>query len=90
MISKEALQGLLSEVESYSLEKTTSTDNMDKFCQAICAFSNDMPNSKKNGYLLIGVKDNGELSGLKVDDKLLLKIANIRTDGNILPQPLMY
>ena len=89
MISKEALQGLLSEVESYSLEKTTSTDNMDKFCQAICAFSNDMPNSKKNGYLLIGVKDNGELSGLKVDDKLLLKIANIRTDGNILPQPLM-
>lgn len=89
MISKEDLQGLLSEVESYSLEKTTSTDNMDKFCQAICAFSNDMPNSKKNGYLLIGVKDNGELSGLKVDDKLLLKIANIRTDGNILPQPLM-
>jgi ATP-dependent DNA helicase RecG len=35
------------------------------------------------------VHDNGKLSGLKVDDKLLLKISNIRTDGNILPQPLM-
>lgn len=29
------------------------------------------------------------MSGLQVDDKLLLQIANIRTDGNILPQPTM-
>jgi ATP-dependent DNA helicase RecG len=62
---------------------------MDKFCQAICAFSNDISGSGKNGYLIIGVHDNGKLSGLKVDDKLLLKISNIRTDGNILPQPVM-
>ncbi len=38
---------------------------------------------------MIGVYDNGELSGLKVDDQLLLTISNIRTDGNILPQPTM-
>ena len=38
---------------------------------------------------MIGAYDNGKLSGLKVDDGLLLKIANIRTDGNILPQPLL-
>ncbi len=62
---------------------------MDKFCQAICAFSNDVSGSEKNGYLIIGAHDNGKLSGLKVDDKLLLKISNIRTDGNILPQPVM-
>ena len=60
---------------------------MDKFCQAICAFSNDISGSGRNGYLIIGAKDNGELSGLQVDDKLLLQIANIRTDGNILPHP---
>ena len=59
------------------------------FCQAICAFSNDISGSGRNGYLIIGAKDNGELSGLQVDDKLLLQIANIRTDGNILPQPTM-
>jgi ATP-dependent DNA helicase RecG len=29
------------------------------------------------------------LSGLKVDDELLLTISNIRTDGNVLPQPVM-
>ena len=89
MITKKELLQMLSDTESYNIERTESTGNMDKFCQAICAFSNDMSGSGKNGYLIIGAKDNGELSGLQVDDKLLLQIANIRTDGNILPQPIM-
>lgn len=62
---------------------------MDKFCEAICAFANDLPDSRKNGYLFIGVHDDGTLSGLKVDDVLLKKIAGIRSDGNILPLPVM-
>ena len=89
MITKKELLQMLSDTESYNIERTESTGNMDKFCQAICAFSNDMSGNGKNGYLIIGAKDNGELSGLKVDDKLLLQIASIRTDGNILPQPIM-
>ena len=89
MLTHSQLQHLFSNTESAHVERTTSTDNMDKFCQAICAFSNDVSGSGKNGYLIIGVHDNGKLSGLKVDDKLLLKISNIRTDGNILPQPVM-
>lgn len=62
---------------------------MDKFQEAICAFSNDMSGSGENGYLIIGALDNGELSGLKVTDTLSKKIAAIRSDGNILPLPLM-
>lgn len=89
MITKKELLQMLSDTESYNIERTESTGNMDKFCQAICAFSNDISGSGRNGYLIIGAKDNGELSGLQVDDKLLLQIANIRTDGNILPQPTM-
>ena len=89
MITKEHLQKILSDTESYHIEKTVATDNMDKFSQAICAFSNDVADSKKKRYLLIGVRDNGELAGLQVDDKLLLQISNIRTDGNILPQPVL-
>jgi ATP-dependent DNA helicase RecG len=89
MITKPQLIHILSTTESAHVERTTSTDNMDKFCQAICAFSNDVSGSGKNGYLIIGAHDNGGLSGLKVDDQLLLKISNIRTDGNILPQPVM-
>ena len=89
MISKTNLLQILSDTESYYVERTVSTTNTDKFSQAICAFSNDIAGSGKNGYLIIGAKDNGDLSGLTVDDKLLLQIANIRTDGNILPQPIL-
>ena len=44
---------------------------------------------EKNGYLILGARDNGSLSGLKVDDALMKKIAGIRSDGNILPLPMM-
>jgi len=89
MISRGDLEHILSETGSYRIERTTSTDNTDKFCQAICAFSNDLPGSGVNGYLIIGVYNNGKLAGLKVDERLLLQITDIRTDGNILPQPVM-
>jgi len=89
MITKQELKHILTDTESYHVERTISKTDMDKFCQAICAFSNELPGSGKNGYLIIGAHDNGKLSGLKVNDKLLLQISNIRTDGNILPQPVM-
>ena len=89
MITRNEVLELLSSTETYRIERTVSTTNMDKFCEAICAFANDLPNSRKKGYLLIGAKDNGELSGLQVDDALMKKIAAIRSDGNILPLPVM-
>lgn len=60
MITKKELLQMLSDTESYNIERTESTGNMDKFCQAICAFSNDISGSGRNGYLIIGAKDNGE------------------------------
>ncbi len=89
MITKEEIQSLLHSTETYRIERTISTGNMDKFCEAICAFANDLPDSRKKGYLFIGAYDDGRLSGLKVDDALLKKIAAIRSDGNILPLPVM-
>ena len=89
MISKEEIQVLLHSTENFRVERTVSTTNMDKFCEAICAFSNDLPDSRQKGYLLIGAYDDGRLSGLKVDDALLKKISGIRSDGNILPLPVM-
>ena len=89
MITRNELQELLQSTETYRVERTTSTGNMDKFQEAICAFSNDLPNSRKNGYLIIGAYDDGTLSGLKVDDALMKKVAAIRSDGNILPLPIM-
>jgi ATP-dependent DNA helicase RecG len=89
-MEKEALiKSLLTDLESDRIERTVATDNTDKFSQAICAFANDYPNHKQSGYLLVGVKDNGELAGLKVTEKLLLDLASIRNNGNVLPQPAM-
>ena len=73
MIAKEEVLDLLKSTESYRVERTTSTGNMDKFCEAICAFANDMPASRKNGYLIIGAYDDGSIAGMKVDDALLKK-----------------
>lgn len=89
MITKEEVLELLHSTESYRVERTVSTCDMDKFQEAICAFANDLPNSRKKGYLILGAHDNGKFSGLKVTDDLLKKISGIRSDGNILPLPVM-
>lgn len=88
-MTQEELYGIIAIDEGYRIELTTSTGDMDKFQEAICAFANDMPGSRKKGYLLIGVRNNGEIDGLKVDDALMKKISGIRSDGNILPLPVM-
>ena len=89
MITKDEIQELLHSTETYRVERTTSTGDMDKFQEAIWTCANDLPNSRKNGYLILGAYDNGTLSGLKVTDDLLKKIAAIRSNGNILPIPVM-
>ncbi len=38
MIAKEEILELLKSTESYRVERTVSTGNMDKFCEAICAY----------------------------------------------------
>ncbi len=88
-MTKEELNELLHTDEGFRIERTTSTSNMDKFQEAICAFSNDLPGSGKKGYLLIGVDNDGSMSEFKVDDALMKKISAIRSDGNILPLPVM-
>ena len=89
MLTEDQLNELLLDLETDRIERTQSASNADKFGQAICAFANDLPNHRLPGYLLIGVKDNGTLSGLTVTDELLKNLGGIRSDGNVLPQPLM-
>lgn len=88
-MTQQELYDLIHLDESYRIERTVSTSDMDKFQEAICAFANDLPGQRKHGYLLIGVDDRGHISGLKVDDALMKRISGIRSDGNILPLPVM-
>ncbi|MCD4738197.1 MAG: putative DNA binding domain-containing protein, partial [Anaerolineae bacterium] len=57
--------------------------------KAICAFANDLPNHQQPGVLFIGVHDNGHCANLPITDDLLLRLADMRSDGNILPLPAM-
>ena len=63
MITKDELQELFTSTETYRIERTVSTTDKDKFGEAVCAFANDMPDSGKPGYLLIGVRNDGSLNG---------------------------
>ncbi len=86
MISRDELLALMEELESDRVERTTSFRE-DKLGPAVCAFSNDLPNHKKPGYILLGVKDDGSVAGISISDDNLLQLGNIRSNGNILPQP---
>jgi ATP-dependent DNA helicase RecG len=56
-------------------------------CQAICAFANDLPRTGKPGIVVIGQRDDGKPIGLPITDALLLSLADLRTNGGILPFP---
>jgi ATP-dependent DNA helicase RecG len=88
-LTEQQLRVLLSDLESDRVERTSSIKNTDKFCQAICAFANDVPNHRDPGYLLIGVEDNGKPSGLQITNDFLSSLGAIRSSGNVLPQPAM-
>ena len=89
--SDKELITLLEDMESDRVERKESFkgDVPKKARQAVCAFANDLPGYNLPGVLFIGAKDNGTPSGLKVDDQLLLSLAHMKTDGNILPLPVL-
>ena len=49
-MKKDEIRVLLNELENDRVERTLSTMNTDKFGQAICAFANDLPDSRKKGF----------------------------------------
>jgi len=90
MLTETQLLALMSDLESFRVERTISTTDTDEFREALCAFANDMPASKLPGYLLVGVDDRtGQASGLAVTDRLLQQLASYGSDGTILPPPAL-
>ena len=55
--------------------------------EAICAFANDLPNHAKSGFVFVGVRKDKTVVGLSVTDQLLRQLADMKTDGNIVPPP---
>ena len=80
---------LLQDLESDRVERKVSGAARDRICEAICAFANDLPNHRRPGVLFIGVGDDGSCAHLTITDELLLTLAGMRSDGNIMPFPAM-
>ena len=86
MLTIDEVKVLMKDLESDRIERTISFRE-DKLGPATCAFSNDFPNHKMPGYILLGVNDNGKVNGMAIGDEDLQKIGGVKSNGNVLPQP---
>ncbi len=85
------LEAFLDDLESdlIELKQSFKGDTPQKARQAVCAFANDLPNHNQPGVLFIGAKDDGTPSQEPITDELLRKLADMKTDGHILPLPVL-
>ena len=89
MLTDDELEQLLADPETDRVERKESASDGGRIRQAICAFANDMPGHHRPGVVFVGVRDDGSCANLSITDQLLLKLADMRSDGNILPLPAM-
>lgn len=76
------------EGERLEFKESLSGTARESIRQAICAFANDLPRSEEPGRVLVVVRDDGTLAGLTATDRMLTQLADMKTDGNILPPPV--
>ena len=90
-LTDEELIALLADTESDRVERKEAFtgDVRNKAREAVCAFANDLPGHDQAGVLIVGAEDNGNLSGYDITDELLRSLADMKTDGNILPLPAL-
>lgn len=83
------LEAMLTDLESDRVERKESFkgDAPQKVREAVCAFANDLPNYQQAGVIFIGATDQGKPAGLPITDEILTQLADIKSDGNILPPP---
>ncbi len=89
LYADQELAALLQDQESQLVERKRSGADRSGIRKNICAFANDLPGTGKPGVIFVGVENDGGCAGIQVDDELLRTLAQIRSDGNILPLPSM-
>ena len=91
LVADAELEALLDDLESDRAERKEAWagDVPEKAGQVICALANDLPNHQKAGVLFVGVDDKGIPKNISVTDQLLLTLADIKSNGNLLPPPTM-
>lgn len=91
VLTDEQLLQIISAGESDLIEFEDSLDGESpkRIRESICAFANDLPDHRKPGYIVIGVNDKGEFVGSAVTDEMVRQLADMKSDGHILPPPSM-
>lgn len=92
MLDDTELTALLADLESDRVERKESFKGNapQTVREAVCAFANDLAGHGKPGVVFIGAKDDGTpMEGFAVTDELLRSLADIKTDGNIVPPPTL-
>ena len=90
-LEDQELERLFDSGESFRVEfkETLQGDGPKAIREAVCAFANDLSDSREPGVVFVGVADNGRPTGLEVTDALLLQLSHVKADGQILPLPSM-
>jgi ATP-dependent DNA helicase RecG len=86
------LEAMMLDLESDCVERKQSFqgDAPQKVREAVCAFANDLAGHGEPGVVLIGVHDKGTpMPDFVVTDELLRSLADIKTDGDIVPPPTL-
>ncbi len=89
-LSDNELAALLADLESNRVERKQSFrgDAPRTVREAVCAMANDVAGHGVPGVVFIGASDDGRpVAGFDVTNELLRQLADIKTDGNIVPPP---
>lgn len=89
MLSDEQLRKLLRNGEADHVERTRQLADKAKIGEAICALANDLSDRREMGVIFIGVNDDGSCANQDISENMLQTLMGFRTDGNILPPPVI-
>ncbi|EWY37416.1 hypothetical protein N825_17555 [Skermanella stibiiresistens SB22] len=89
MIDFEEVENRFQEDEGDRLERKRSASDLDALRKAICALANDLSGTGRPGLLFVGQAEDKSCGDLKLDDKLVEQLTNLRGDGTILPFPII-
>ena len=88
-LTDEQLLQIIADGESDRVEfkESLGSDSPKRIREAICAFANDLPDHQEPGYVVVGVNDKGDLVGSTVTDEMIRQLADMKSDGQIVPPP---
>ena len=77
------------ETDRVEFKESLTGSAAERIRETICAFANDLPGHGAPGLVFVGVSDDNTIVGISATDRLLQQLADMKTDGNILPPPTL-